>query len=272
MDPLQLTDNQQKLIAKTDKAGNLPAVAFVNNIPKQTKIRFIIKEDLGPALGLIFQNLSLLLGIKDPISQINKNDIKKLILSHYSNLSLEQIVYAFELERYGQLQPKTKHFQFINAEYVASVLSKYKNWVAKIRFDNNIPLPTNQPKYQNPTLSEKEKIDIMISGALRVFNEFLETDVIKPGNTHIYDFLIEDLKVHQFTDKEIKGAESLSVRKLKEESKTLDRYKASKILNEIKNPKSKKLENLTKKLLLTSYFNTIKNKDLTSIIKQNLKI
>lgn len=234
-------------------------------------IKFVVPEDLSQALGVIFSNISLLMGIKEPISEINKNDIKKLILSHYRNISLEQIVYAFELERYGQLPPKTKHFQLLNAEYVATVLLKFKDWLAKTRFDNNIPLPKQKPVEQK-TISEQQKHQILINGAIRCYNEFLENGLVAEGNTHIYEFLFDDLKVHKFQEKEINAAERVAKRQLEEQSKTIDRTKAKSIITEIQNPNSKKVSNLTKRLLLKSYFKSIENKGIQSVLsKQNLQ-
>lgn len=231
----------------------------------------MVKEDLGPALGHIFQNITLLFGIKEPISEINKADIKKMITSHYNNLSLEQLVYAFELERYGKLGDKTDHFQLINAQYVATVIKKYKKWLSETRFNNNIPMPSNGPKLPEPILSEKEKEDILKSGCTRCFNEFKEYGRVKDGNTHIYDYLIKDLKVHKFSEKEIEAAKNIALRDIKEESKTLDRIKAKETLRLLQNGGGKRLENKVKTLLLTNYFNSLGNKSLDSIINVGSK-
>lgn len=235
-------------------------------MPTYDKIRFLVKEDVGPALGFIFQNITLLFGIKEPIADINKKDISKMIKAHYSNLSLEEIVYAFELERYGKLEPKTEHFQMVNAEYVAKILNKYKDWLQKVRRENNIAL--SQQKIELPSITEKEKQNILIQGCIRCYNEYKESGLVKEGNSHIYDFMFDDLKIHQFTVDEKNAAISASKRQLQEESKTLDRKNAKSILKALENDKSSIVINKSKRLLLTNYFNSLGKKSFEDIINK----
>jgi hypothetical protein len=229
------------------------------------KIYQIDKKTVGPLLGAIFTNISLLLGIREPISKINKEDILRMILTHYKKISLEEIVYAFELERYGKFKTKSKHFQNFNAEYVAEVLIKYKDWLAQTRFDNNLPI-SKKRQIPKETISEAQKNEIMKQGSLRCFNEFKETGHIQDGNTHIYDHLIKDLKLHKFTDEEIEAAKSIAERKLKEEAKTFDRYKAKSILSSIKNKNYKPIINKAKLLLLESFFLSLGDKHLKELL------
>lgn len=253
-------------MSKTEEAGSLSPVSFAKSVPTYDKIRFLVKEDVGPALGFIFQNITLLLGIKEPIADINKKDISKMIRAHYSNLSLEEIVYAFELERYGKLEPKTEHFQMVNAEYVAKILNKYKEWLQKVRRENNIGLSSQ--KIELPSISEKEKQNILIKGCLRCYNEYKESGLVKEGNSHIYDFMFDDLKIHQFTLDEKNAAISASKRQLQEESKTLDRKNAKSILKALENDKSSMVINKSKRLLLTNYFNSLGKKSFEEIINK----
>mgnify|MGYP003131478162 CR=1 FL=1 len=255
-------------MSKTEEAGNLTPISFAKSVPTYDKIRFLVKEDVGPALGFIFQNITLLLGIKEPIADINKQDISKMIRAHYNNLSLEEIVYAFELERYGKLEPKTEHFQLVNAEYVAKVLNKYKDWLQKVRRENNISL--SKPQEALPDISEKEKNNILIQGCIRCYNEFKESGLVKEGNAHIYDFMFDDLKIHQFTVDKKNAAISVSKRQLQEESKTLDRTTAKNILKQLQNDKSTVIINKSKRLLLTNYFNNLGKKDFVELINQYL--
>lgn len=228
----------------------------------------MVKEDVGPALGFIFQNITLLLGIKEPIAEINKKDISKMIKAHYSNLSLEEIVYAFELERYGKLEPKTEHFQMVNAEYVAKVINKYKDWLQRVRRENNIAI--SKPQEDLPTISDKEKNNILIQGCIRCYNEFKETGLVKEGNAHIYDFMMDDLKIHQFTKDEKNASIKIARRQLFEESKTLDRSKSKSIINTLKSNQNSLVIAKSKRLLLTNYFNGLGKKDFTTLINKHL--
>lgn len=183
-----------------------------------------------------------------------------MILKFYGNLSLEEIVYAFELERYNQLDPKTEHFQLFNAEYVSTVLKKYKNWLAQVRFDNNLPI--SKPKEQINSTSQKEKDAIMRNGCIRCYNEFKELGFIKEGNTHIYDHLIDDLKIHTFTVDEKKAAVKIAKKKIKEDAKTLGRIKAKYVISSLDNKNNKAVTNRAKRLLLESLFMSLGNKGL----------
>lgn len=229
------------------------------------KIKHLVKEDIGPMLGFIFQNITLLLGIKEPIQEINKLDIKKMIVAHYGNLSMEEIVYAFELERYGKLLPKSEHYQLVNAEYVADVLGKYKKWLSKTRFDHNLPI--SKPKEQKQSISETEKQKILISGSLRCFEEFKELGYVAVGNKHIYEFLFDDLKIHQFSTKEKNASMSIALRRLKEQAKSPDSEKRRLVQLALANPKkSEQIKNIAKRLLLENYFNSLGNKHLKDIL------
>lgn len=256
----QLTARQQKLITTTEEVGNLTPVVFAKNVLNYTKIKFLTKEDVGPSLGAIFQNIALLSGVKEEISQINKLDIKKMIVAHYGSLSLEEIVYAFELERYGKLPPKTDHFQLINAEYVAKILGKYKAWLSKTRFDNNLPLSLK--KAAEPQISEEEKKQIIENGCLRCFDEYKTTGLIKEGNSHIYDYLFDDIKIHEFTVAEKNAAIKIAKEELRAQAKTLNRTKAKDVLRSLESNLSGPVINQAKRLLLKNYFNSLGNKHL----------
>lgn len=238
-------------------------------MPTFDKIKFLTKEDVGPALGYIFQNVTLLLGIKEPIADINKSDIKKMILAHYGNFSLEEIVYAFELERYGKLEPKTDHFQIVNAEYVAKILNKYKEWLQKVRRENNLDISSK--KLELPSISDVEKHNILIQGCIRCYNEFKESGLVKEGNSHIYDFMFNDLNIHEFTLDEKNAAISASKRQLNEEVKTTDRTMAKQIKKALESNRSSIVINKSKRLLLTNYFNSLGNKNFDEIINKYKK-
>lgn len=106
---------------------NASPVAFLKK--KQSRIVDIEKGDeFFMTLGIMFTKIANLGGIKGEISEINKQDISKMILRRNKALSLEEIYFAFELERYGVYEEKTSHFQLFNADYVSTILNKYKKW------------------------------------------------------------------------------------------------------------------------------------------------
>lgn len=146
------------------------------------------KQLLGTGLSLLFTRIPNLLGIKDQISQINKDDIKEMLFMRFKNLSLEEIDYAFKLDRFGAFGETTEHFQLFNSVYVAKVLEKYKKWLTRTRFDNNIPLHQSS---KGQELSQEDKDRIVRDGIVRCFNDFSVTHKLEDGKSWIYEHLFE---------------------------------------------------------------------------------
>lgn len=132
----------------------------------------------------MFTGAANLLGIKNGFEAINKADIKEMILHKYANLSLEEINYAFKLDRWSG-EP-VDHFQLFNSEYVAKVLEKYKAWLRETRITNNLPLA---PKQELPEITEAEKEAIVKKGIEDCFIEFCLTQNIPDGKSYVYDYL-----------------------------------------------------------------------------------
>ena len=121
-----------------ENSVNLSPISFVNDIQNQLKIRDLDTDslDFQNRIAVFFTKTVNFLGIKEAILDINKVDIFQMLIMKYKGLSLEELTYAFKLERYGQISPKTQHYQLINAEYVSSVLDKYINWKVSERKNN----------------------------------------------------------------------------------------------------------------------------------------
>ena len=100
------------------------------------------KEVISNEFAFLFTRIANLSGIKEAISDINKSDIKELLLTHHSGLSIEEIDYAFKLDRYSG-EP-TPHYGLFNAEFVAKVLKKYKIWLNEKRTTYNLPISLPQ--------------------------------------------------------------------------------------------------------------------------------
>ncbi|PKD21800.1 hypothetical protein APR41_02135 [Salegentibacter salinarum] len=86
------------------------------------------KKKFQDGLAVILTKVANLTGLKDPIHPINKRDIAQMIVTLYKTLSLEEIDYAFRIDRYGYHGEPTKHYQLFNAEFVTTVLIKYEKW------------------------------------------------------------------------------------------------------------------------------------------------
>lgn len=130
------------------------------------------------------------IGIKDPISDAVKLDIKEMILRRFNSLSLEEINEAFKLERFGEFGDPLPSYQLFNAEFVGKILTRYKNWLQKTRFNNNLPM-TNQPPQDAPELSEEEKSQLIINGVVTCFEDYKAEGRIDPGRLYVYEFLYD---------------------------------------------------------------------------------
>src|SRR5690606_23850972 len=144
-------------------------VRFARDIKNFSKIRHLDTHEVRAYLGFIFTKAANLAGFKNPISDINKNDIRQMVMTQYSGLSLEEIDYAFMYDRYSG-EP-IEHFQLFNAVYVSKVLKRYKKYITQIKFDNNIPL--SEPRNEK-TYTEEEKAKIHEEYLLMVYDELIK--------------------------------------------------------------------------------------------------
>jgi hypothetical protein len=184
---LQLTQPTGTLLNNIEASCNTTGVAFLKT--QQTPInQLVLDAAFSTVLGLMFTKIANLSGLKGKIEEINKQDISKLILRVYKHLSLNEIYFAFEMERYALYESKTSHFQLFNAEYVADILKKYTNWkrITKIEHSISAPTPTTQH-----ALPAADKNTILNAGVDRLFQEYKTTGIVEKGNVHIYDYLLE---------------------------------------------------------------------------------
>jgi len=93
-------------------------------------------------LGIIFAKVSILSGFKGEIPDMNKKDITELLMTRFRGISLNELDFAFKIDRYGYHGNPTPHFQIFNAEYVARVLNNYLLYKEKVK---GIPNRFNQP-------------------------------------------------------------------------------------------------------------------------------
>ena len=116
------------LIIYNEKKNNLNNIDFVKDSKNQIQIKSIEnKIYLGEQLSLLITQIYNLSGIKGELNQIQAQDVLKMILTQFKELSLNEIYKAFELERYGSYAKETDHYQLFNAQYVSSILKKYKS-------------------------------------------------------------------------------------------------------------------------------------------------
>lgn len=131
-------------------------ITFLKNVYDFKTIRERKTEtNILMVLSVLWTRISILGGFKNEMSFDITQDITNLIFNVYSDLTIEEIYKAFELERFGLYDEKTKHFQLFNSEYVSEILKKYKKWKHDMKMQHNI-------SNQKNVLSLPEKTDAEI--------------------------------------------------------------------------------------------------------------
>lgn len=273
-DKLAIAQQQEAIaiekLAEVEQNCNASPVAFIKENYQFKKIRER-KEEVGikTLIGITLTKVCALAGIKTEIDTFTKQDLVKMILSAYNELSLEEIYKAFELERYFVYGDKTDHFQLFNADYVSSVLKKYRKWKQETKQQHNISPPQNLPE-----VSESQKKEIVNNGIIRVFNEFKETGVIPEPNAYIFDELYERklIKDAETPNQQLYYQEKFNqaAKEIQQELKSVtiqsqnDLRTVREELDKITNNSSDKVAVRCKRLILTDYFN--------KLIKENIEI
>lgn len=175
-------------IEEVEKKCNMTPVAFLKANFSNVKIRDRKTEpNIGVLFAIAWSKICGLAGIKSEQDDFVIEDITRMIFYAYSDLTIEEIYKAFELERYGVYENKTEHFQLFNAEYISTVLKKYKAWKYNIKKQHNI-----SPTMQNTTeISEEEKDAIVEKGVNRFYEEYKATKTIEDPSEYIFDHLIK---------------------------------------------------------------------------------
>ena len=273
---LQQQERASEALVDIQKRSETAPVAFLRENYTNKKIRERSKDiDFKMMLSITLVKICGYAGTKE-VSDFDAGDISKMILSTYSSLTLEEIYKAFELERYGVYEDKTQHFGLFNAEYVAAVLKKYKNWKQNTKLQHNISPPVAIPQQ-----TELDKEQIIRSGICRVFGEYKETGEMPEPNNYIFDALYEmNLIRDARTEGELMYYQkkySQAVEEVKKELQmkaatfeAIEKRTVKEELEKIVNGNSDKVLARTKKLILADYFDRlIKNKqDISSLLPE----
>ena len=238
---------------------SLTTVEFLKDISNQIKIRDISEEDFKFHLIKTIVSINALSGIKNPMDDIVKTDIKEMILMRFKALSFDEISYAFKKERYGDLTPRTEHFQLFDAKYVSEVLDKFVKW----KKDKIIQLNLNQPKPEEVSISDQEKENIMLEAVDRLKREVKHNLVIESSVTGVYMYLYAKgvLPPHtlEFREKYKKRAIPIArgIAAGKARYSLEDHRELDSRIKLITEGKGEEVKNIAKRLILQDYFKTI---------------
>lgn len=112
------------------------------------------EEGFFQLLGITLSKIAALGGINTGMDSLIKSDIANMLFTSFNELSIDEIYFAFQKERYGEYEERTKHFNLFNTEYVSEVLKKYIVWKRSKRIEHNI---TKESVPLLPEMSEVQK-------------------------------------------------------------------------------------------------------------------
>lgn len=197
------------------------------------KVRDLEEMEVRECLGMICAKAANMLGIKEKINEINKADIREMVLTKFKGLSLEEIDYAFKLERYGEFETRTEHFQLFGAEYVSEVLNKYRKWLKSTISENRI-LIEKKPESE---ITESEKRQLTFDLIVMAFEHFENYREIKPGTLAAYDALHKLGELPEHTEEFKKGIIERAKRRIR---KKRERKRKPKLRKRAEKPRKKR--------------------------------
>ena len=249
-------------IALIEEKCNVGSVQFLRSNFENKKIRERSTEpDIKILIATMLTKILTLTGIKNEIDSLIGQDIVKMIFSAYGDLTVEEIYKAFELERYGSFEDKTEHFQLFNADYIAKILKKYKNWKQNIKMHHDIT-SNSTLKLEEITASQKETI--IKNGVNRLYEQYKLSKIIEDPSEYIFDFLVEKGKIKNNNNPKVIEYYQMQLQKAIAElkSETIVKTSTSKTersqikidLEEIISGSSPKIIIRAKKNILAEYF------------------
>ena len=193
-------DKQLKTLEKIYQAGSISGVSFAEKALEFVPIRKLEQSQVRMSIGAIIVQHAGLIGIKGQIDFAQKEDIVNLILTRFFTLSIEEIYKAFQMERYGEFDTRTEHYQLINAPYICEILEKYKEWLRNTRQTHHLSNSLPSPKEEE--LSEEEKEAKFIANIQHFYNDFKQNGRMPLFCGYLYDGLKRRGMIADFTDEE----------------------------------------------------------------------
>lgn len=260
-----IEQNQQIALESFREVEDFCKLSHISFLKENFKLKKIRDRKTEPnfkfSMAVLWSKVCALSGIKMDIDQFIAEDISRMILSTYSDLTIEEIYKAFELERHGAFDTKTEHFQFFSAEYVSSVLKKYKQWRQFTKIQHNITPDQNSetPK----TISPEEQYEIMNKAIIRLYDEFLQSEEVSIPCGHVFDELYSRKLFPEGTD--YKGKYAIAKFQLEKELKAekssnrQDRLKIKEVISNLDSDKNEKVLSRAKQLVLKDFFIYLKS-------------
>lgn len=176
-----------ELTTKTKETLELLPLPFVRHITANgVKVRDMDDVDLINACMLLFPYEARAFKITEPITDFDKKELKYMVKTRCKSLTIEEIHYAFKLERLGELsKERTPHYNRMDCEFVGRIINKYVEWKSELRRRANIEEVAQQ--IPEPTLEEKK--EWLRNGTMRAYDHYKEHGSLETGMSYVYDVL-----------------------------------------------------------------------------------
>lgn len=247
---------------------------FLKDVLDHVQITDMNPHERTKQFGIAFSYIAEAMKITNPISDFDKKEIKELVLKRFKRLSINEIYYAFKLERFVELGDPIKHYNRFDAQYVAQVLDKYVQWKINVRQKHNLDIAKEQTK---KTATEMEKRFWINHGVTECLEYFLEHRKIMDGKSYIYEVLYEhgylptDIAYKKRVHKDALEAIRYECENTKAKS-LLERRAISETLNEIRKKGSPKVKIRCHMIALREFFQKLtKDEKKLSEFRKNFK-
>ncbi|MFJ1431929.1 hypothetical protein ACILD7_02365 [Capnocytophaga canimorsus] len=257
---LTITQNQssaelpQVRLQEVLQAGQTNEISFVKSTFSQTALREQRTPQTIETLAIVLTKSAVLTGIKQGVEDAVKEDLKDLIFGKFGGLSLEEVAYAFKLERQLAYPTKSEHYQFFSTEYVAEILGKYTEWKAEKRRQHHLEPETLNLKPK--TMTAQDKVLLFLTGIMNAFEYFKADNQLRAGDTQYCDGLYH-LGLLVPTSQQLEELNERTFQELRQElAKTNDRKEHSQIKEVIHGMLTDdiKFKIKRRKLLLADFF------------------
>ena len=184
--PTLLDDKQQRILDTIAQVGAVTPLAIAKTAHQYPRIKDLNQEEVAPTFGLLFTRIAALVGVKGQIDPLQKQEIWNVVFSRFSGLSFQDIYKAFQMDRSGEFDTVTDHFQFFDVSYVSTVLNKYIEWKRKTQIEHNISI---SEKATEKMITEKEKEFRTRRWLISGFQEYKDTGALPVLAVPLYDAL-----------------------------------------------------------------------------------
>lgn len=258
------------LVIYQQKKQSLEAVDFIKDTLNQVRIREIKNTfEAKKAIIVWIHATSYACGIKEQIHEVIEDDLVECILTRFKSLSVDELYYAFKLERYGVYELKTDHYQSFNAAYVSTVLKKYIEYKKNTRIKHNLPIAKTQDM---PQLTQQEKDALTYTGVINCFDKYVQDKYIINGYVWVYDHL-QELKILN-PEKESKlAAMKIAKKNLQNQAKENPNLAVTKkMIEDLEKKNSPAIIVEAKRLLLEQYFSELinRNKSIKNVLDETI--